>query len=236
MSLPAGRYETLLPPSAVADLLLMLAWSMGGRRGAGGPQRASPGRAGTRVGERLTDAPLTLASDPAAPGLEYAPFVAAPALGRRRSACSTTARPRGASSGCATARSASWPTAGPRPREFGTAFAPPGDNLLLTGGSAASLAEMVAGTAARPAADLPVVHPRGRPGDAAADRPDPRRRLPGGERRGGRLRSTTTSGSTTPRWTSCGRRRRWAPPSARCRASGRTGSPGWRCRRCGCRS
>ena len=26
-----GRYETLLPPSAVSDFLLMLAWSMGGR-------------------------------------------------------------------------------------------------------------------------------------------------------------------------------------------------------------
>ena len=31
-----------------------------------------------RVGERLTDRPLTLASDPAAPGLEYAPPVAQP--------------------------------------------------------------------------------------------------------------------------------------------------------------
>ena len=30
--------------------------------------------------------------------------------------------------------------------EFGAAFAPPGDNLLLTGGSAAGLAEMVAAT------------------------------------------------------------------------------------------
>ncbi|CAK7285702.1 hypothetical protein SGPA1_31575 [Streptomyces misionensis JCM 4497] len=38
----------------------------------------------------------------------------------------------------------------------------------------------------RAAADLPVVHPRGRPGDAAAHRSDPGRRLPRGERRGDR--------------------------------------------------
>ncbi len=36
---------------------------------------------------------------------------------------------------------------------------------------------------ARAAADLPVVHPRGRPADPAADRPDPRRGLPRRERR-----------------------------------------------------
>src|SRR5262249_56732372 len=36
---------------------------------------AAPG-GGTRVGERLTDLPLTLFSDPMAPGLACAPFVA----------------------------------------------------------------------------------------------------------------------------------------------------------------
>ena len=30
-TLPAGRYETLLPPSAVSDLMIYLAWSMEGR-------------------------------------------------------------------------------------------------------------------------------------------------------------------------------------------------------------
>ena len=30
--------------------------------------------------------------------------------------------------------------------EFGTAFAPPGENLMLTGGSTASLADMVSRT------------------------------------------------------------------------------------------
>ena len=76
VSLPAGRYETLLPPSAVSDFLLMLAWSMGGRPAQEG-RSALAGPDGPRVGERLTDRPLTLASDPAAPGLEYTPFVTA---------------------------------------------------------------------------------------------------------------------------------------------------------------
>ena len=55
-----------------------------------GRPRAQEGRTafsapggGTRVGEKLTDLPLTLYSDPAAPGLECAPFVAAPSSSER---------------------------------------------------------------------------------------------------------------------------------------------------------
>ena len=144
VSLPAGRYETLLPPSAVSDFLLMLAWSMGGRPAQEG-RSAFAGPAGPRVGERLTDRPLTLASDPGAPGLEYAPFVAALHSGDGVSVFDNGAPARrvewlrdGAVAELAYSR--------PEAAEFGTAFAPPGDNLLLTGGSAASLADMVAGT------------------------------------------------------------------------------------------
>lgn len=77
LTLPAGRYETLLSPSAVADLMVCLYDSAGARdahdgRGAFG----KPGR-GTRVGERISEAAITLRSDPAAPGLECAPFVLA---------------------------------------------------------------------------------------------------------------------------------------------------------------
>ena len=61
---PPGRYETLLPPSAVADLMIYLAWSIGGPGGARGAQRAVAPGDGTRVGERLTSLPLTLACDP----------------------------------------------------------------------------------------------------------------------------------------------------------------------------
>ncbi|MGZ4557520.1 MAG: TldD/PmbA family protein, partial [Mycobacteriaceae bacterium] len=75
VDLPAGRYETLLPPSTVADLMIYLAWSMEGR-GAQEGHTALSRAGGTRIGERLSQLPLTLACDPSAPGLEYAPFVA----------------------------------------------------------------------------------------------------------------------------------------------------------------
>ena len=43
VSLPAGRYETLLPPTAVSDLLTYLYWSAGAKEAAeGGRCSASP--------------------------------------------------------------------------------------------------------------------------------------------------------------------------------------------------
>jgi predicted Zn-dependent protease len=86
IDLPAGRYETLLPPSAVADLMVYLSWSMGARDAAEGRTVFSRPGGGTRLGERLTELPLTLRSDPAEPGLEAAPFVIAHASGGDRSA------------------------------------------------------------------------------------------------------------------------------------------------------
>ena len=102
---------------------------------------------------------------------------------------------------------------------------------------------------ARPAADLSVVHPRGRPADAPAHRPDPRRRLPRRERRDHRCRQqlpvqrepgrpaaavhatrrppsrrSAASGATTtspaPRCPPC------ASPTSTCRASRRRADPG----------
>lgn len=75
IDLPAGRYETLLPPAAVADLMVYLSWSSGGRDATEGRTVFSKPGGGTRVGERLSPLPLTLRSDPAQPGLESAPFV-----------------------------------------------------------------------------------------------------------------------------------------------------------------
>ena len=66
MELPAGRYETLLPPTAVADLLVYLYWSAGAKDALDGRTVFSKPGGGTRVGERLADLPVTLRSDPAA--------------------------------------------------------------------------------------------------------------------------------------------------------------------------
>jgi predicted Zn-dependent protease len=74
VELPAGRYETLLPPSAVGDLMIYAYWTMEARDADEGRNvYAKPG-GGNRTGERLAALPLTLRSDPFEPGLEACPF------------------------------------------------------------------------------------------------------------------------------------------------------------------
>ncbi|HUA30313.1 MAG TPA: metallopeptidase TldD-related protein [Streptosporangiaceae bacterium] len=82
VELPAGRYETLLPPAAVADLMIYTYWSAGARDALDGRTVFSRPGGGTRVGERLASLPVTLRSDPGAPGLRTAPFVIAQASSR----------------------------------------------------------------------------------------------------------------------------------------------------------
>jgi predicted Zn-dependent protease len=83
--LPPGRYETLLPPTAVADLLVYLYWQAGAKDAADGRTVFSKAGGGTRVGERLSSLPVTLSSDPRAAGLGCAPFVIAHASGANSS-------------------------------------------------------------------------------------------------------------------------------------------------------
>jgi predicted Zn-dependent protease len=78
VDLPAGRYETLLPPTSVADLLIYLYWSASGRDAFDGRSVFSRPGGGTRVGESLSPHDLRLFSDPSLPGLECSPFVMAP--------------------------------------------------------------------------------------------------------------------------------------------------------------
>jgi predicted Zn-dependent protease len=144
VELPAGRYETIMPPSTVADMMIYLAWSMAGRGAQEGRTALSAPGGGTRVGERLTDLPLTLFSDPMAPGLACTPFVAASNSSEtvsvfdngmeinqvdwiRDGVINTLAYPR------ATAA------------KFDAPVAVAADNLVMTGGSA-DLADMIAGT------------------------------------------------------------------------------------------
>ena len=81
ISLPAGRYETLLPPTAVSDLLVYLYWSAGAKDATDGRTVFSKAGGGTRVGEQLSPQPVTLSSDPLAAGLRCAPFVITHASG-----------------------------------------------------------------------------------------------------------------------------------------------------------
>lgn len=144
VALPAGRYETILPPSAVADMMVYLGWSMTGRGAQEGRNALSAPTGGTRVGEKLTDLPLTLYSDPAAPGLDCAPFVTATSssetqsifdngmnIGRidwiRDGAINALAYPRAAA------------------EEFGAPVAVAAENIVMTGDST-ELADMIAQT------------------------------------------------------------------------------------------
>ena len=77
VELPAGRYEVLLSPSCVADLMLRLYRAAGAKDAVDARTVFRGPDGGTRIGERLTGAPLTLRSDPHEPGLRCAPFVAA---------------------------------------------------------------------------------------------------------------------------------------------------------------
>ncbi|HUH72072.1 MAG TPA: TldD/PmbA family protein [Mycobacterium sp.] len=144
VELPARRYETIMPPSTVADMMIYLAGSMAGRGAQEGRTAFSAPGGGTQVGERLTELPLTLFSDPMAPGLACTPFVAVNSSSEtvsvfdngmeisqvdwiRDGVINALAYPR------ATAT------------KFDAKVAVAADNLVMTGGSA-ELADMIAAT------------------------------------------------------------------------------------------
>jgi predicted Zn-dependent protease len=77
VDLPAGRYDTILPPSAVADLMIDAYWYAGARDAFDGQSVYSRRGGGTRIGESVTAPGVHLFSDPAHPGLECAPFALA---------------------------------------------------------------------------------------------------------------------------------------------------------------
>ncbi|MGW4227337.1 metallopeptidase TldD-related protein [Streptomyces bauhiniae] len=145
VELPAGRYETLLPPSAVADLLIYQLWSASGRDATEGRTVFSKPGGGTRTGERLSELPLTLRSDPDEPGLNCAPFVVAHSSGGDRSVFDNGLPVRatdwikdGVLDHLTTTRHSAALT--------GLPLAPALDNLILDGGGDRSLADMVAAT------------------------------------------------------------------------------------------
>ncbi len=80
--LEAGRYEVIMPPSAVSDMMAMLAFdALGGQDAEDGRTVFSREGGGTRVGETITTLPFSLSSDPFEQGIECTPFVATEASG-----------------------------------------------------------------------------------------------------------------------------------------------------------
>ncbi|MFK0047413.1 metallopeptidase TldD-related protein [Streptomyces sp. NPDC090741] len=145
IDLPAGRYETLLPPTAVADLLIYQMWSAAARDAVEGRTVFSKPGGGTRLGEKLSQLPLTLRSDPNAPGLESAPFVIAHSSGDDASVFdnglpvpATEWIRDGELTRLTTTRHSAGMTGMPVAPGFG--------NLILDGGGDRSLEEMVAST------------------------------------------------------------------------------------------
>ncbi|KQX53614.1 MULTISPECIES: metallopeptidase TldD-related protein [unclassified Streptomyces] len=145
IELPAGRYETLLPPTAVADLMIYQLWSSAARDAVEGRTVFSKPGGGTRLGETLSPLPLTLRSDPNEPGLESAPFVIAHSSGDDSSVFDN---------GLPVAPT-DWVRDGKLDRLITTRHtaeltrlpvAPGAGNLILDGGGERSLEEMVAST------------------------------------------------------------------------------------------
>ncbi|MEU3995672.1 metallopeptidase TldD-related protein [Streptomyces fungicidicus] len=145
LELPAGRYETLLPPTAVADLLIYQLWSASGRDAAEGRTVFSKPGGGTRVGERLTGLPLTLRSDPNEPGLESAPFVLAHSSGGDQSVFDN-GLPLAATEWVSGGELNRLTTSRHSAALTGLPTAPGIDNLILDGGDDRSLEDMVAAT------------------------------------------------------------------------------------------
>ena len=77
VELPAGRYDTVMPPTTVADLMIDAYWYAGARDAHEGQSAYSRRGGGTRIGERVARPGVGLFSDPAHPGLECEPFVTA---------------------------------------------------------------------------------------------------------------------------------------------------------------
>ncbi len=146
IDLPPGRYETLLPPGAVADLLVYMYWTATARDAEEGRNVFARPDGQTRIGEQLAELPISLWSDPAYPGLETIPFVET----------------------AFTSDGTSWAFDGGLPidrtvwiedgvlRELirnraqaartGLTPTPPPDNLIMDAGGTASLEEMIART------------------------------------------------------------------------------------------
>ncbi|MCA1712732.1 MAG: TldD/PmbA family protein [Actinobacteria bacterium] len=145
VDLPAGRYDTILPPSAVADLMVYLYWTATGRDAAEGRSVFSRPGGGTRVGEQVGPAALRMWSDPTDRTLPTLPFMVATGSSSTASIFDNgLALPAsdwvvdGALSALVQTRATA--------RQVGVPVTPLVDNLLLDAGGTRTTEEMVAST------------------------------------------------------------------------------------------
>ena len=229
----AGRHATVLPPAAVADLTTYLFWQLDGRRRVRGAQCV---REAVR---RYADRRDAVDEAGAICGQTRICRVWRPSRSRSRGR-------RAAPRACSTTGSRSRPTDWIRDGKLETLMTEPahgrrdrrrhghaGDRQLRAVGGRRDRYDGRPGRrpGERSAADVSVVHPDGRPADVATDRPHPRRRLPGRERRGDGCRQQLPL-QREPGRPALPDHARPAPPCRRSPASGATTSPGRRRRRC----
>ncbi len=165
VDLEAGRYDTIMPPTAVSDLMIYAYWLAGARDAWDGQSVFSRHGAGTRLGETLTRPEVTLFSDPAYAGLQCMPFSLA-AASSNESSVFDNGLELGRTDWIRDGRA---DRAAPDPphRRDDQAAGHAGDRQprarhrrrLRVGRGARGRGR------ARAAADVPVVHPRGRPAD-----------------------------------------------------------------------
>ncbi|HET9779414.1 MAG TPA: TldD/PmbA family protein [Propionibacteriaceae bacterium] len=146
LNLPPGRYETLLPPSAIADLMIYAYWTANARDAEEGRNVFAGGNGTTKIGRRLAELPINLMSDPQYPGLETIPFV------------DFASSPDGTSwafDGGLPINATTWIQNGvlhelirnrAHAARTGSQPTPPIDNLIMDGGGTASLQQMISTT------------------------------------------------------------------------------------------
>lgn len=144
VDLPAGRYDTVLPPTAVADLMIYAYWTATAREAHDGQTVFGRAGGGTRIGDRLATTPVRMWSDPHAGGLECASFVLNHASGSAGSVFDNGLP----------VPATDWVTGGSlealvQTRESaaltGQPFTPAVDNLLLAADGAGDLDSLIAG-------------------------------------------------------------------------------------------
>ena len=146
VELPPGRYETLLPPAAVADLMIYAYWTANARDAEEGRNVFSAGEGATKIGQRFSALPITLRSDPLYPGLETIPFV---------NFTSSLDDTSWAFDGGLPINATTWIDRGVlhelirnrgHAARTGAQATPPVDNLIMDGGGTASKQDMISST------------------------------------------------------------------------------------------
>jgi predicted Zn-dependent protease len=145
VELPKGRYETLLPPSAVADLMVDAYWYANGREAHEGRTVYSRPNGGTRVGEALAPKGFSLRSDALHPTLGIQPFVTAGGSSDMVSVFDN-GLPLPATSWIDDGTLTALPHTRASAAMYGDPLTPYVDNLIAEGGGTATTDEMVRST------------------------------------------------------------------------------------------